>query len=184
MATPGFVYLTSPVDGCYKIGRSRSAVARIDQLGETLPVRLTALHVVRTADMVWLEKYFHTAFWHRRVRGEWFRLTPEDIRLVQSKEAIDSLADVPGGVVTLHAGNREKRKPTPPDRKQYNVRLGPVALRLADELPGVIADQIGLESVSQSDMIQMALVALARQFNHPVPDGMKIGKPGKRGGPS
>jgi hypothetical protein len=75
----GFVYLARHGQD-YKIGRSNDVTRRRRELALLLPQELKHVHVIETDDPEGIERYWHQRFEARRVRGEWFRLTPEDIR--------------------------------------------------------------------------------------------------------
>lgn len=73
-----YVYLMQAGDA-YKIGyATRPETRRADiQVGCPLPVEI--LYQVRTAEYVRLERKLHHRFAHRRITGEWFRLTALDL---------------------------------------------------------------------------------------------------------
>lgn len=83
-AQDGYVYLIASKDGLYKIGLSKDVRARIKTLGVALPFEIEPIHTIKTDDMVTLEKELHAQFNEKRVRGEWFALTPEDVEYVRS----------------------------------------------------------------------------------------------------
>jgi hypothetical protein len=53
----------------------------------------------------------------------------------------------------------------PSSRNQFNVRLDAAGEQLAASLPGLIKQKLGL-TVTQADMIHMALAALAEKLGH------------------
>ena len=63
----------------YKIGWTHTLVQRIDDLQNGLPEPAELMHVIRTVDPRGIEAMWHRRFAARRVKGEWFRLTPDDI---------------------------------------------------------------------------------------------------------
>jgi hypothetical protein len=75
----GFVYLLRGRRGEYKIGRTSVVGQRIDQLATGSAVPLTLVHEIRTDDPVGVEAYWHRRFAGRRIRGEWFKLTPAEV---------------------------------------------------------------------------------------------------------
>jgi hypothetical protein len=97
------VYLIGPVDGAYKIGQSQDPEARLAQFN--LPFEPAIVAIVTTSRKGWLEPYMHAAFAHRRIRGEWFRLTHEEVVLFCSVPHADSPDDLPAAVVALHGAN-------------------------------------------------------------------------------
>ena len=90
----GFVYLIGQVDGCYKIGRSKSPDVRHAQL-DCLPVPLEVRARIASKNPHWLERSLHRAFKARRVRREWFRLTAEEVVLLAGLKRVDSADDLP-----------------------------------------------------------------------------------------
>jgi hypothetical protein len=77
LARPGYVYLLQLGD-IYKIGMSTKPRRRSRQIGAPL------IHKIAVADMEEAEAALHRRFKNKRVRGEWFRLTPEDVTWIKS----------------------------------------------------------------------------------------------------
>jgi hypothetical protein len=63
----------------YKIGRSNDVARRRREISLLLPSELEHVHVIETDDPEGIETYWHRRFEKRRSRGEWFRLTPDDV---------------------------------------------------------------------------------------------------------
>jgi hypothetical protein len=79
----GFVYLIH--DGeLYKIGRTSQPEKRIPQIEYQNGRPCTVLVLIETADYRTLELELHEKFGDKRVRGEWFDLSPEDIAWITS----------------------------------------------------------------------------------------------------
>jgi hypothetical protein len=70
----------------YKIGRSNSAGRREYELQTKLPGKVRTIHAIRTNDPVGIEAYWHKRFADKRVNGEWFRLSPEDVSEFKRRE--------------------------------------------------------------------------------------------------
>ena len=92
---PGFVYVLQGPDGNYKIGRTIDYRGRIDSLTVKLPFDVHPLMVIRSDDYCALEKMLHDRFADKRVRGEWFALSEQDIQHIQE----DFSGDIIDGVL-------------------------------------------------------------------------------------
>jgi hypothetical protein len=75
----GFVYLMKS-GRHYKIGRTNSVGRREWELGIKIPVPPKTIHSIETDDPVGVEAYWHKRFSDKRGEGEWFDLSPEDIK--------------------------------------------------------------------------------------------------------
>jgi len=77
----GYVYLLKDLDvtGYCKIGRTNDPIRRIGHFDTMLPFRTDVLAVIETSDCVGLETVLHHQYADKRVRGEWFDLTEDDI---------------------------------------------------------------------------------------------------------
>lgn len=79
----GYVYLVKADNGYYKIGRTVDPSDRIRTFGIKLPFRVEYEHVIKTDDMVGLERGLHEQFADKRADGEWFALSDEDVRYIK-----------------------------------------------------------------------------------------------------
>lgn len=86
----GYVYCLSDQLGHYKIGYSRQLNSRIKQLSTQPPfsIELIAAHLVY--DMRQYEAALHWVFQQKRLRGEWFSLTPEDVERFVSRQWVST----------------------------------------------------------------------------------------------
>jgi Meiotically up-regulated gene 113 len=64
----------------YKIGRSNDTVRRGNEIRVQLPERMTLIHSIKTDDPPGVEAYWHRRFESKRMNGEWFDLTPTEVR--------------------------------------------------------------------------------------------------------
>jgi hypothetical protein len=51
-----------------------------EEIGVELPLRLEPIHVITTDDPVGVETYWHRRFAEKRLKNEWFALSPDDVR--------------------------------------------------------------------------------------------------------
>ena len=63
----------------YKIGCSRMVEHRVRELQQSLPERAKLVHAISTDDPHGVEAYWHRRFAPKRQRGEWFRLSADDV---------------------------------------------------------------------------------------------------------
>jgi hypothetical protein len=64
----------------YKIGRTISVGSRERQLAIKIPVPPKTIHSIETDDPIGVEAYWHNRFSATRGEGEWFNLSPEDVK--------------------------------------------------------------------------------------------------------
>ncbi len=76
----GFVYLVKGHPGEYKIGRTNLVDRRLSELGATASIEQELVCEIKTDDPSGVEAYWHRRFQEQRMRGEWFRLSPADVK--------------------------------------------------------------------------------------------------------
>jgi hypothetical protein len=77
----GFVYLLKHGSRRqYKIGRTNNRLRREGEIGIELPEQIEPIHVIETDDPVGVEAYWHRRLAEKRLKNEWFALTPDDVR--------------------------------------------------------------------------------------------------------
>ena len=64
----------------YKIGKTNDTVRRGNELRIQLPEQMDLIHAIETDDPSGVEGYWHRRFEAKRMNGEWFDLSPADIR--------------------------------------------------------------------------------------------------------
>ena len=81
----GFVYLMKS-GHYYKIGRSNFVERRNYELGTKLPEDLKIIHKIKTDDPGGIEAYWHNRFEVKRKKGEWFDLSPGDVKAFKRRK--------------------------------------------------------------------------------------------------
>lgn len=79
--------------GFYKIGKAKNLNARFWQISPKLPTEVVVAHVHRVPNAAYVEHLWHRYFAEKRVRGEWFRLSAEDVALFQNHKSPPTQCD-------------------------------------------------------------------------------------------
>ncbi|MGF2618471.1 GIY-YIG nuclease family protein [Rossellomorea vietnamensis] len=83
---PGFIYVIQEEGGFFKIGKSVNPVTRLKTLQTSHPRPLQLVHVIEVEDMKSIESKLHDLFESKRLSGEWFELTEEDVEFLKGIE--------------------------------------------------------------------------------------------------
>ena len=81
----GYVYLIKS-GKYYKIGKSNAPGRREYEYSIQLPEDVKTLHLIKTDDPDGIEEYWHKRFAQKRMKGEWFALTSEDINAFKRRK--------------------------------------------------------------------------------------------------
>lgn len=68
----------------YKIGRTKAPIQRSSYFEVKLPFDFEIIHIFPADNMYQAERKLHDQFADKRVRGEWFTLTDEDVTFIKS----------------------------------------------------------------------------------------------------
>jgi hypothetical protein len=79
----GWVYLVKTANGQCKIGRTSNLPVRIKALSASHPENLELVHSIQSTNMFELEAGLHSHFDSKRIKGEWFHLSPDDIEYIK-----------------------------------------------------------------------------------------------------
>jgi hypothetical protein len=85
VAQDGYVYMIKSGQH-YKIGYTNDFHRRGKEIAIELPERATTIHIISTDDPSGIEAYWHNRFKSRRGNGEWFVLTPADIKAFRRRK--------------------------------------------------------------------------------------------------
>jgi hypothetical protein len=80
----GYVYLLK-FGNEHKIGTSNNVERRFSQIRTQMPHEGKIIHTIETGDPEGIEAYWHGYFADKRLRGEWFQLTPDDVRYFKKR---------------------------------------------------------------------------------------------------
>lgn len=84
----GYIYLIQSVTGAYKIGRTKNPDDRIKTFSVKLPFEVEYVCVVETENMYYLERELHRQFDTKRINGEWFKLSENDVSAIKALAAV------------------------------------------------------------------------------------------------
>lgn len=76
----GYVYLIRSERDEYKIGKTKSINKRIAWFSVKLPFKIEHIHTIECEDMDDAEKLLHERYAAKRLHGEWFALTEQDVK--------------------------------------------------------------------------------------------------------
>src|SRR5690242_18538642 len=80
----GYVYLLQSPKGAYKIGKSVNPKSRFQTFKLSLPFEVEYVCVIQTNRMSDLERELHERFASKKINGEWFDLSTEDVQYIKS----------------------------------------------------------------------------------------------------
>lgn len=82
---PGYVYFVQEyMNGSFKIGKTRNLEKRMNIFGVKLPFENKPIFLIKTGNHHQTEVAFHKHFTDKRLEGEWFALTKEDLAWIKA----------------------------------------------------------------------------------------------------
>ena len=81
----GHVYLLKH-DKVYKIGKSIDASRRYKDIKIQMPHKTEEIHIIKTDDPSGIEAYWHNRFKDKRLEGEWFKLSADDVKAFKKRK--------------------------------------------------------------------------------------------------
>lgn len=78
-----YVYLIRSPDGVYKIGKTANPEQRLRAFLTQFPFAVEYVSLIRTENMGKLEKELHRKFDLKRLKGEWFALSDDDVTYIK-----------------------------------------------------------------------------------------------------
>ncbi|WP_273854002.1 GIY-YIG nuclease family protein [Guptibacillus spartinae] len=113
----GFVYfLREHLCGSIKIGYSRNLDQRLIRFGVTLPFDVELAHAIYSQNVQTTEKLLHKYFEGKRLNGEWFQLSEEELNEIRRmnfpEEIVKSITIDHAELETISVGEAENIKET------------------------------------------------------------------------
>jgi glucan-binding YG repeat protein len=82
---PGYVYFVQEyMNGSFKIGKTKHIEKRMNVFGVKLPFENKLIYLIKTSNHHQTEATFHKHFSSKRLEGEWFALTKDDITWIKA----------------------------------------------------------------------------------------------------
>ena len=72
----------------YKIGKSTDVSRRYKDIKIQMPYLTEEIHVIATDDPSGIEAYWHNRFKDKRLNGEWFQLSTDDVKVFKSRKSM------------------------------------------------------------------------------------------------
>lgn len=79
-----YIITADQFDGIYKIGVTDNIKRRISDMQTGCPYKLYAERVFPVDQPLFVERMLHAFFYKKRMAGEWFRLSGEDIQYIEN----------------------------------------------------------------------------------------------------
>jgi len=145
----GSVYVIEAVGlGLYKIGMTNDFANRFSAYATSCPVDCRPVLVAGMPLMFVapVEAALHSRFIEKRVKGEWFRLSPEDLEMLPRliEEALEANSHIPKALIGSGRPRREKY------RRYYLEREIQARLRRAQQAAAVPTDELIIDRITDA----------------------------------
>lgn len=70
----------------YKIGKTNSFNRRQYEIGLQMPKSIQPIHSIETDDPNGIELYWHNRFKEKRLNGEWFELSNDEVNIFKRRK--------------------------------------------------------------------------------------------------
>lgn len=92
--TAGYVYLLKAETGHWKIGRTKDPNDRLRTFNVKLPFKVEYEHLIKCRHANEVESALHEHYMLKRINGEWFDLSDDDIALIKGMQSDQHSYDV------------------------------------------------------------------------------------------
>ena len=89
------MYFIRAANGLTKIGITKNLYTRLGALDVSSPIELSLVYFAITPTASQTEKKLHEKFSTKRVKGEWFNLSNEDMQWIKELYDTQEEADIP-----------------------------------------------------------------------------------------
>lgn len=153
---PGYVYFVQEyMNGSFKIGKTKNIEKRMNIFGVKLPFENKLIYLIKTGNHHQTEAAFHKHFSAKRLEGEWFALSKEDLSWIKAgiytteiTRTILSVEEAPKEEIKTESEMKEDKPLTP---KQIEF-----AKTLLAKLENDYELATGFDSLTQKDLNRLS----------------------------
>ncbi|MGX1194588.1 GIY-YIG nuclease family protein [Metabacillus sp. SLBN-84] len=89
---PGYVYFVQEhMNGSFKIGKTKNIEKRMNVFGVKLPFKNELVFLIKSGNHHQTEAAFHRYFANKRIEGEWFSLSENDLEWIKKGDYSDEI---------------------------------------------------------------------------------------------
>lgn len=133
----GWVYVLDSGLGYYKIGKAKDLNRRVKQLKIQLPFPVTIQYAYQSSEHDYEERFWHEYYAAKRLNGEWFTLTSDDLAVIYEHSEYTGLYEINGEMHFDPLRVISRRIPHLQPSEQSNQSSFFISLDEADEIIGV-----------------------------------------------